>query len=197
MADAHGFCQRGLASWYGRDFNGRKTASGETYNMYAMTAAHKTLPLGTWVQVTNLKNGRRATVRINDRGPFVRNRIIDLSYKAAKVLGVVGPGTARVEIRALGRLERDRQGKPSYAAEVYDRGNYTIQVGAFRNRDNAERLVHRLSRHYRNAHMVSFDSGTGVFYRVRVGHLTSLEKARSYEDRLVQDGYPQATVVAE
>ena len=93
---------RGIASWYGRDFHGRRTSNGEIYNMYAHTAAHKTLPMNTMVRVTNLRNGRSTVVRINDRGPFVGSRIIDLSYAAAKDIGVVGPGTAPVEIEVLG-----------------------------------------------------------------------------------------------
>jgi rare lipoprotein A len=165
--------------------------------MYAMTAAHKTLPLGTWVRVTNLDNGKRAVVRINDRGPFVRGRIIDLSYRAATALGVVGPGTAPVEIRALGRLQRGPEGRRSYAPLAYDRGTFTLQLGAFRNRKNAERLVHRLAQRYRHAHMIPFDSGEGVFYRVRVGRCSSLEEARNFEERLIQDGYAGATIVAE
>ena len=102
LAHAQGFKQRGQASWYGRDFHGKKTSNGEIYNMHAMTAAHKTLPFGTYVTVSNLDNNRNLDVRINDRGPFVRGRIIDLSYAAAKKLGLVGPGTAYVEIVALG-----------------------------------------------------------------------------------------------
>ena len=100
LPHSDGFRQRGLASWYGRDFHGKKTSSGEIYNMHAMTAAHKTLPLGTYVRVYNLENKRSTLVRINDRGPFVRGRIIDLSYSAAKEVGIVGPGTARVSLRA-------------------------------------------------------------------------------------------------
>jgi rare lipoprotein A len=97
---ARGYRERGLASWYGKKFHGRKTANGETYNMYGISAAHKTLPLGTYVTVKNLDNGKTLVVRINDRGPFVKGRIIDLSYGAAKKLGVVGPGTARVDVLA-------------------------------------------------------------------------------------------------
>lgn len=102
-----GFLQRGLASWYGQAFHGRPTASGETFDMHRLSAAHRTLPLHTWVEVTNLDNGLRLVLRINDRGPFARTeeRVIDLSYAAALELGVVGPGTAPVEVRALGADE--------------------------------------------------------------------------------------------
>jgi rare lipoprotein A len=100
-ASAEGHVERGVASWYGRKFHGRRTSSGERYDMYAMTAAHKSLPLPTYARVTNLENGRSAVVRINDRGPFHGNRVIDLSYAAANKLGVVRHGTARVEVRAI------------------------------------------------------------------------------------------------
>lgn len=103
LDSAHGFVERGVASWYGQAFHGRPTASGETYDMHRLSAAHRTLPLHTWVEVTNLDNGRRLVVRVNDRGPFANTheRVIDLSWAAARELGVVGPGTAPVEIRAL------------------------------------------------------------------------------------------------
>ena len=114
LASARAFRERGLASWYGKDFHGKKTSSGEVYDMYAMTAAHKILPLGTYVRVRNLENGRVADVRINDRGPFVRGRIIDLSYTAARKLGVVGPGTARVEVTALGAVGTGGSGAEKY-----------------------------------------------------------------------------------
>lgn len=110
LNSSSGFVQRGIASWYGKKFHGRKTSNGETYNMYAMTAAHKTLPIPTYVQVTNLDNGKQVVVRVNDRGPFHANRIIDLSYSAAKKLDIVGHGTGRVEVRAI------EPGQPAPAA---------------------------------------------------------------------------------
>jgi rare lipoprotein A len=106
LATSEGYHARGLASWYGRDFQGLATSSGETYNMHAMTAAHKTLPIPTWVEVTNLENGKRVVVKVNDRGPFVADRLIDLSYAAALELDMVRDGTARVEVRALGAAGR-------------------------------------------------------------------------------------------
>jgi rare lipoprotein A len=102
LDSSRGYRERGIASWYGRDFDGRRTSGGERYDMNAMTAAHKTLPIPTWVEVTNLKNGKRVIVKVNDRGPFVGDRIIDLSYRAARELDMIGSGTARVEVRALG-----------------------------------------------------------------------------------------------
>jgi rare lipoprotein A len=107
LPSSDGFRERGIASWYGRDFHGRSTSSGETYDMNAMTAAHKTLPIPTWVEVTNLANGRRVIVKVNDRGPFVDGRIIDVSQRAAEQLGMIEAGTARVQVRALGAPDTD------------------------------------------------------------------------------------------
>jgi rare lipoprotein A len=101
LSSSKNYEEQGLASWYGRDFQRKRTTSGERYNMYGMTAAHKTLPLSTYVLVTNLFNGKHVVVRVNDRGPFVSNRVIDLSYAAAKKLGMVGMGTARVDVKAI------------------------------------------------------------------------------------------------
>jgi rare lipoprotein A len=192
LPHAHGFTQRGLASWYGKDFHGRKTSNGETYNMYAMTAAHKTLPLGTRVQVKNLTNGRSAVVRVNDRGPFVRGRIIDLSYAAAGKLGIVGPGTAPVEIIALVPAGTDAS-----AGVDFTRGNFTFQVGAFKNRENAFRLKNRLSEKYKNAHVVVFATGADTYFRVRVGRCSTLAQAEEYERILLADGFSEVFIVAE
>jgi rare lipoprotein A len=198
MPDAKDFRQDGIASWYGEDFHGKKTSSGEIYNMYAMTAAHKTLPLGTYVQVLNLDNRRKVEVRINDRGPFVRNRIIDLSYSAAKEIGLIGPGTARVEVVALGNLvTTDGGSSRTYVQGNYYSGNFTFQVGAFLNPSNAERLRQELSRYYENAHLTIYDNGKDVFYRVRVGKTATLEEAIKYEAKLIQNGFADAFAVAE
>ena len=123
-----GFVQSGIASWYGIDFHGKTTSNGEMYNMYAMTAAHKTLPLGVYVKVSNKDNGRDAVVRINDRGPFVAGRIIDLSYSAAKDLGVVEGGTASVTIEALGYLDHTIKGEIIYHPPAsYDKGSLVFR----------------------------------------------------------------------
>ena len=198
LPHSEGFRQRGIASWYGRDFHGKKTSNGEIYNMYAMTAAHKTLPLGTYVQVYNRENSRSVVVRINDRGPFVRGRIIDLSYTAAKDIGIVGPGTARVEVVALGRpAASGSSATATYIQEDYYSGNFTFQVGAFLNRENALRLKNKLDRTYKNAHIAEYDDGVHIFYRVRVGKVSSLQQAQEYESYLIQNGFPDAFVVAE
>jgi rare lipoprotein A len=200
IADANGFRQKGLASWYGPDFHGRKTANGEIYNMHDMTAAHTILPLNTWVRVQNMNNNNKIDVRINDRGPFVRGRIIDLSYKAASVLGVVGPGTAPVEIVALGKSAgepADPSMERQYIPVPYDQGPFAIQVGAFKNIGNAERLKQRLVLSYSSARIVPFDNGRDTLYRVRVGRVTSLTEAGSLEQQLIKNGFPEAMVVAE
>ena len=198
LPHSEGFRQRGVASWYGRDFHGKKTSNGEVYDMYAMTAAHKTLPLGTYVRVHNLENNRSIVLRINDRGPFVRGRIIDLSYTGAKEIGIVGPGTARVEVVALGRKDTSTAGAgATYIQDDYYSGNFTFQVGAFLNRANAEKLRRKLDRTYKNAHISEYDNGVDIFYRVRVGKVSSLEQATEYEAYLIQNGFPDAFVVAD
>ena len=197
---ARGFSQRGKASWYGRKFHGRKTANGEIYNMYAMTAAHKTLPFGTYIRVCNLKNNRKIEVRINDRGPFARSRILDLSYTAAKKLGIVGPGTAEVEIVALGAMAQPKQAGStgrSYIPENYYQGIFTVQIGAFSELENAQRLKQKLGRSYGNAYITISYNGNGTLYRVRVGRFPTLEQANKHEESMIQNGFKGALAIAE
>lgn len=199
IASARGFAQTGKASWYGKKFHGRKTSNGETYNMYAMTAAHKTLPMNTWVSVHNLENNRKIVVRINDRGPFVRGRIIDLSYTGAKKLGVVGPGTARVRVTALGKaVTYSKQTKEpvSFKPVNYYSGDFTVQVGAFKDKNNAYRYRYELSKRYKNAHIVKYMDERGIFYRVRIGHFTNSVDAEKYSEKLMQIGFESAFAVA-
>jgi rare lipoprotein A len=196
MPDAKDFSQKGIASWYGQQFHGRKTSSGEIYDMYALTAAHKTLPLGTWVQVRRLDCSKQVVVRINDRGPFVHNRIIDLSYTAAKELDMLGPGTAQVEVVALGQRSQTASGEDFVPVDYYS-GAFTFQVGAFASQDNAERLRAKLDPDFTNAHVTAYDRGDAVFYRVRVGRCNDLESAEAYERHLAGNGYPDAFIVAE
>ncbi len=173
------YAQRGIASWYGGRFHGNPTASGEIYDMYELTAAHKTLPLGTKAVITNLENHRSVEVRINDRGPFVKGRIIDLSYAAARVIGMVEKGTARVEVVALGIAEPPRDETPVY----------TVQVGSFRDRQNAERLLKQLQRVFEEAYMTVLETDRGNYYRVRVGRFGTREKAYRMAERLVSLGH--------
>lgn len=168
------YVEKGIASWYGAPFNGHRTSDGEIYNMYEFTAAHRTLPFGSVVQVTDLSNGRQIDVRINDRGPFVNNRIIDLSYSAAKALGMVGPGTAPVRLQVVSG--------PSPVE-----GFFGVQVGAFSVQDNAERLRAGLAARYSPVVIVPYDSPSGLFYRVRVGRLATESAARNLAARLRAD----------
>jgi len=139
---ADGYLERGVASWYGPTFHGENTSNGERYDMYGMTAAHKTLPLPTYARVTNLKNGKSIVVRINDRGPFVANRLIDLSYTAAAKLDMLREGTTLVEVRALTVQEPDNLGR---AAQSPPPALY-VQAGAFADQNNAQRVVDQLHR---------------------------------------------------
>lgn len=140
LQTSRGYDEVGLASWYGSDFHGRKTANGQTYNMYGVSAAHKTLPLGSRVRVTNLENDRSVVLTVNDRGPFVNERILDLSYGAAKKLGTVERGVAKVRVTALDQDPAPAPERISTAAIK----RYQVRVGAFAVRDNAERVHRRL-----------------------------------------------------
>lgn len=194
LSSHEGFTQTGVASWYGTDFHGKKTSNGDTYDMYAMTAAHKTLPFGVFVKVENRDNGRETVVRINDRGPFVAGRIIDLSYSAAKELGVVASGTAKVKIEALGYLDETVKGKRSYKPPVtYDRGSFCIQVGAFGNIENAQRLAGSLKQRYGFSSIRETTVDGKLYYRVRAGNYASLKEAEQAlahsSDRVIAGGF--------
>ena len=177
MESSEGYRQRGVASWYGTKFHGRLTSSREVYDMYAMTAAHKTLPLPTWVEVRNLRNNRKIIVRVNDRGPFVHNRIIDLSYAAALELDMVKDGTSLVEVRAIDfRPSGDQPvravtpAEPPAAPAAASGNTIYVQVGAFGSRDNAERRLALLRQHDLGNVAIVPDSGrTPPLYRVQIG----------------------------
>lgn len=200
MASARGYEEKGLASWYGKKFHGRKTSNGENYDMYAMTAAHKTLPIGTWVKVRNLGNNREIIVRINDRGPFVRGRIIDLSYTGARKMGMVGPGTARVRVTALGKAtsySKKTRAPVTFTPVNYWQGNFTVQVGAFQIKTNAEKYKKKLSSTYMNSHITPYEDDRGRFYRVRIGRFTNLKDAERFSEKCMENGFEQAFAVAE
>jgi rare lipoprotein A len=199
LHNARDYVEYGKASWYGKDFHGKRTSSGEIYNMHDLTAAHKTLPMGTFVRVHNLDNGGSVDVRINDRGPFVKGRIIDLSYSAAKEINIVGPGTAQVKVIALGAPApgQSTESGPSYLPIDYYSGNFTFQVGAFTQKANAERMLEKLRMQYSNAHITTIIIGGSIFYRVRAGYADNLEEAERFEQRLVREGYPETFIVAE
>jgi len=160
-----------MASWYGAPFDGRRTSNGEIYDMHQFTAAHRTLPFGAIVRVTNLSNGKQTEVRINDRGPFVANRVIDLSLSAAQAIGMIGPGTSQVRLEIVGGPNPQT-------------GFFGVQVGAFQSRDNAERLRARLDARYPPASVATYDSPNGVLYRVRAGRLPTENAARHLADQL-------------
>jgi rare lipoprotein A len=191
------YTQKGIASWYGKKFHGRKTASGEVYNMYAMTAAHKTLPLQTWVKVHNFKNNKEIVVRINDRGPFVKGRIIDLSFTGAKKLGMADQGTAPVKVVVLGRLKNPKSKIKEYVPVDLYTGNFSIQVGAFQVKSNAEKLKYELSKSYKDVHIVSHKDYRGTFYRVRVGKYSTLKQALMLEKKMNINGQKTVFLIAE
>ena len=197
LPSAKGFVEEGYASWYGNKFHGRPTASGEPYNMYAITAAHRTMPMNTYVRVFNLENGREVVVRISDRGPFAKKRIIDLSYGAARKVGLIGPGTAKVRIEALGEV---RLGAGSPAAfkphPDFRRGKFYIQVGAFLEPDNANALRRKMARYYKDVVVSRQAREDQTLYRVQVFASTEYNTAKNFEARLESSGFPEAFMVA-
>lgn len=171
------FVEEGKASWYGVPFHGRRAADGEIFDMNSLVAAHRTLPFGSILRVTNLNNGREVQVRVIDRGPFVGDRILDLARAAAVALDMIGTGTAPVRIELLSG--------PNPTV-----GEFTVQIGAFMDRANAERLRDRLLARYRQIFIQDYDAPTGHFFRVRVGRVPSLEDAQQIAAQLKQsDGF--------
>lgn len=203
LASSRGFVQRGIASWYGNKFHGKKTSNGEIYDMYAMTAAHKTLPIPCYVQVTNLKNGRQVTVRVNDRGPFHENRIIDLSYTAAKKLGITANGTGLVEIRTVEPGQpvtpptRVASDKTQVKHVAVSKPLLYLQMGSFVELNNAESLRAQLLLHNVTAAAIQQSKvDRQNIYRVRIGPIKTVEEA----DRLASQinglgiGVPTITI---
>ncbi|HMD30804.1 MAG TPA: septal ring lytic transglycosylase RlpA family protein [Candidatus Acidoferrales bacterium] len=179
------YTEDGIASWYGVPYHGRRAANGEIYDMYKLTAAHRTLPFDTVVRVTNQKNGKQVEVRITDRGPFVEGRIIDLSLGAARELDMVGMGIAPVLLAIV-----SSPGGSSPTA-----GLFTVQVGAFLSRDNAERLRRQMEERYSFAVIQEYDAPQGLFYRVRVGKLASEDAAKALGEKLRAAEHVQPFVV--
>jgi len=200
LQSSDGYSETGVASWYGREFHGKKTANGERYDMHAMSAAHRTLPMPTMVRVTNLENGRSVVVRVNDRGPFVKNRIIDLSYAAARALGYDQAGTARVRVEAL-TSSGHRTPPPAESAssprpqnQNVSPGGMYIQLGAFSSQSNALRLKETLKKDYPSINIYSFN---GAYYRVRIGPFNDVKSIESNVLSLQRQGYSNAIVVIE
>ncbi len=202
-----GYVARGVASWYGRDFHGLATSSGETYDMHAMTAAHTTLPLPTWVEVTNLTNGKRVVVKVNDRGPFVDNRLIDLSYAAATALDMVRTGTTRVEVRTvappLDALRAETVVAASTASSSQPQAGVPpermfLQIGAFAEVENAERLVARLrASGFANPTVVSDPSEGRRLHRVWLGPLRDSIEYDALDTRLRSIGVAGSRLVVD
>jgi len=197
LPDAYGFVEVGKASWYGRPFHGRPTSSGEIYDMYGKTAAHKLLPLDTVVKVTNLTNQKSIILPVNDRGPFVKGRVIDLSYGAARDLDMIAPGVVDVKVEALAREVGNVKGKDGITTliEVQDfrRGEFTIQVGAFENQQNALKLAERLRGSLDVVRITVYEDARGkTFHRVQVSKTETLDQAEAMERKLEEMGFADA-----
>jgi len=193
LSSIKNFKQVGVASWYGRQFHSHRTSSGERYNMLAMTAAHKTLPLPTYVSVKNLQNGRKIIVKVNDRGPFAEGRILDLSYVAAKKLGMLGRGTAHVEIVAIDPTQIQVKKLPhSVPHQIYLARNQSnthhpkiyLQMGAFHERLLAEQLQHKLNHLLSSPVMITRRSNNKTLYHVEIGPIHDVVTANRIRQKL-------------
>lgn len=180
---ASGAIQTGIASWYGPGFHGRPTASGAIYNQHDLTAAHQTLPLGTKVMVTNLGNGNSVEVTVNDRGPFAKDRIIDLSYAAADSIGMIGPGTAPVRIEVI-------DSGPHKIDTIRKSLDYTLQVGSFSQLENAQKLRDRLVQTYSDVSIVALPVKEGPYYRVQFGNFSNRADAEDQARQVAREGFP-------
>jgi rare lipoprotein A len=218
-----GNVEEGVASWYGYPYHGRRTSNGEIYDMDQLTAAHQSLPFDTWVRVTNLENGRGVDVRINDRGPFLKNRVIDLSRAAAQSIGMIGPGTARVRVEIVGapgkpyeaeasqpiapvQVSYEPSGTPLAVGDSSLRPDtnpvseadpdrcpggpfYAVQVGSFRDIENAERMRGKMTELYGVARLLEVENSQGKLYRVVVGQASDDATAQRLRDELSRDRF--------
>ena len=175
-----GYSQIGIASWYGVEEHGRPAASGERFSMYGYTAAHRSLPIGTVARVTNLENGRDIVLRINDRGPFIEGRIIDLSYAAAKAVDMIGNGTAKVKVEVISAPGRRNH---------YFQAKYTVQIGSFRDRENALSLKDELNKRLRNVQVDAIDLDGDIYHRVRIAQFSKKDDAEKVAAELRELGY--------
>ncbi|MCP4271947.1 MAG: septal ring lytic transglycosylase RlpA family protein [Gammaproteobacteria bacterium] len=195
LRSAEGFTERGVASWYGNKFHGNNTSNGEVYDMYAMTAAHKRLPLPSYVKVTNLNNKRSVVVRVNDRGPFHKGRIIDLSYVAAKKLGITQTGTAPVEIVAI-TGSSTTVGNQTVTQPVSKNESIAVQVGAFSLKSSAQEVSQKLANHFMMPVTISEIISNGKkLFRVRLGPFDSINKARDWIEKLDKTTFGPASLV--
>jgi len=217
LASSEGYNERGIASWYGTKFHGHRTSSGEPYDMYQMSAAHKTLPLPSYARITNLQNGKSVIVKINDRGPFHDNRVIDLSYAAASRLDILGKGTGLVEVQTIDPRSHTPEAakhtvlasKPKVAGtqpvnktetkHTAHKPSLYLQIGAFLSRGNAERLKTRLSSTELPGSLQISEglSNQKPIYRVRIGPLVSVETADKLTQLLIDQGIEAPRVVID
>ena len=172
--------ETGIVAWYGKELHGKQTANGDVFDMYGLSAAHRTLPLGTLIRVTNLDNFKSITVRINDRGPFLKSRFLDLSYGAAKELGFVSQGTARVKIETV--------------EAVRDPVQYTVQAAVFTEQENARMLKERLNTRFGLVSIIPFETNIARFYRVQVGTYVSEDRAEQAARKLTLEGLEPVVV---
>lgn len=198
LKNADNYEKRGTASWYGKKFHGRRTSNGEIYDMYAMTAAHKTLPLPTYVQVTNLHNQRRTIVRVNDRGPFHDDRLIDLSYAAAAKLGIMGSGTASVEVKAISTGPYASKSNDSTLQYTQQEYVHYVQVGAFADRRNAERMLKKISVNTPYSVRISDGGNTNTpYYRVHIGPFENRQQLLDAEAQLSELGINDTLILID
>lgn len=204
LKDARGYRERGIASWYGKKYHGKRTSSGEPYDMYALSAAHTTLPLPSYARVRNLSNNRSVVVRVNDRGPFLDNRLIDLSYTAAARLGIIGTGTGLVEVEGLSPDEpvpkevRTTHEPPAAGHTAETAAKLYVQAGAFTHLDNARALRTRLEKSaLQPIEIQSTQLEHQIVHRVRIGPLTSVEESDRVAARVAVLGIDNAYVIVE
>ena len=189
LASSTGYVERGEASWYGPNFHGKQTSNQEIFDMHKMTAAHKTLPLPSYVQVTNLKNDRQVIVRVNDRGPFKPGRIIDLSYAAALKLGFVDDGIAPVEVRTIDSHGDEQREAVTTATNTY------LQLGAFGSRENALKALRQLP--YAQTHVSTAERSGKLFHILRIGPLGDISEAEALQSKLSTEGFAETRIVFE
>lgn len=198
LLTAEGYEEECIASWYGPGFHGRLAAGGEIYNMYAYTAAHKILPIGTYVLVKNLENGKELVVRINDRGPFVDDRCIDLSYASAKELGLVGKGLAKVKITVLSEGERINNQIVYKNIPNFRFNEFFLQVGAFKNYNNALRFKLELEKNYDKVDVEAYNHPVhGLLYRVQIYLAEDYDTATLLAKKLKKERFKEAFLVAK
>ena len=189
--------EKGIASWYGTKFHDRRTSSGEPYNMYSMTAANKVLPLPTYVRVTNLQNGRVIIVKVNDRGPFHENRIIDLSFAAAKKIGMMGKGTALVEVQAIDPAHPNLSCGHSVTPTVHTgKAQIYLQIGAFSSDANAQTFAKQVRQHTnRPVTVITVTAPAKTLYKVQIGPIKNVDETDEVTNRLKSAGLGSAFAV--